>query len=590
MCWQIVDQGGQLAVNPDGGSGCATDGDMDAAYALLLAGEACARCHPARRARPAPAQPCCRQALEPARPGSQGRAPVRPAVAALHEQHNGGAPDRRLGGRARGVLRPLPRRCLLLGHARLGLLPVPLRAVRTGAAPPPAGTAVTCSVPAYSAGCATGLHTHGPALLAQEQCIKTAALAAPVLAAVCRTHRSPGSGRRPRALPASRRLLARPMRSLCSSPSQARWSRSGGHREDGAVAARAGLLRVSPGQRAVTPGHRPRARLCAVGPPGAGVPACAGAPAGEGPGRRLWLEQLQARRPAAARMPRRPLQPVQERPGQPSLALPAGPAAGWPTNPTAVARQNLWLLLTSSLRVRCRLPWRLAAYHAHSKDTRVEAVLARQRRFFASQQQVVCGYTLDGQPLESFTGVSFLAPAWCLFQVRTEHGSRPELAEGHCRSDVGLHACVAAVSRAQQRLSVSQPMRACRCMGTPRRLPGCGARSSARSAVDGAITMETPSSCFASSRLLLRHRAGRAQCQCHLHAVGEDLPARRPACEASHGSAACRVPPMLTRRQHHHHVALFLRVDRLPRGLQHAWLWTSLTWQPDSAGNRAGHI
>ena len=42
MCWQILDQGGQLVVNPDGGSGCATDGDMDAAYALLLAGDSAA--------------------------------------------------------------------------------------------------------------------------------------------------------------------------------------------------------------------------------------------------------------------------------------------------------------------------------------------------------------------------------------------------------------------------------------------------------------------------------------------------------------------------------------------------------------------
>ena len=38
MCWQIVADQGKLIVNPDGGSGCATDGDLDAAYALLLAG------------------------------------------------------------------------------------------------------------------------------------------------------------------------------------------------------------------------------------------------------------------------------------------------------------------------------------------------------------------------------------------------------------------------------------------------------------------------------------------------------------------------------------------------------------------------
>ena len=65
----------------------------------------------------------------------------------------------------------------------------------------------------------------------------------------------------------------------------------------------------------------------------------------------------------------------------------------------------------------CRLPWRLAAYYAHSKDERLKAVLQRQRGFFASQHEVVCGYTLDGQPLESYTGVPFLAPAWALFQV-----------------------------------------------------------------------------------------------------------------------------------------------------------------------------
>ncbi|KAL0041273.1 hypothetical protein WJX77_010658 [Trebouxia sp. C0004] len=65
----------------------------------------------------------------------------------------------------------------------------------------------------------------------------------------------------------------------------------------------------------------------------------------------------------------------------------------------------------------CRVPWRLAIWYKQTHDQRLLPLLQAQQRFFEGQEPISAGYRLNGQPLETYTNICFLAPVLCLLKV-----------------------------------------------------------------------------------------------------------------------------------------------------------------------------
>ena len=74
----------------------------------------------------------------------------------------------------------------------------------------------------------------------------------------------------------------------------------------------------------------------------------------------------------------------------------------------------------ATLRLGCRVPWRLAFYFWETRDPRLEPFVRALADFFEAvvkEGPLVAGYTLDGEPYGDHCEVAFMAPVQGLLKV-----------------------------------------------------------------------------------------------------------------------------------------------------------------------------